>query len=100
MIKIKMPVSETRISMTMVVFDLLRSLIKRLLFRPTNIKVRMAEEEVEPERKQQQQQQQQQHDGFKFLKSEEEAKFSNSRDDTSFSNAQFNESTPHGFPGR
>ena len=58
----------------------------------------MAEEEVEPERKQQQQQQQ--HDGFKFLKSEEEAKFSNSRDDTSFSNAQFNESTPHGFPGR
>ena len=54
----------------------------------------MAEEEVEPERKQQQ------HDGFKFLKSEEEVNFSNSRDDTSFSNAQYNESTPHGFPGR
>ena len=95
-----MPVSETEISITMVVFHILRSLIKRLLFRPTNIKVRMAEEEVEPERKQQQQQQQQQHDGFKFLKSEEEAKFSNSHDDTSFSNAQFNESTPHGFPVR
>ena len=60
----------------------------------------MAEEEVEPERKQQQQQQQQQHDGFKFLKSEEEAKFSNSCDDTSFSNAQYNESAPHGLPGR
>ena len=96
-IKIEMPVSETKISMTMVVFDLLRSLIKRLLFRPTNIKVRMAEEEVEPERKQQQQQQ---HDGFKFLKSEDEAKFSNSHDDTSFSNVQYNESTPHGLPGR
>ena len=95
-----MPVSETKISMTMVVFDLLRSLIKRLIFRPTNIKVRMAEEEVEPERKQQQQQQQQQHDGFKFLKSEEEAKFSNSHDNTSFSSAQYNESTPHGLPGR
>ena len=102
MIKIKLPVSETKISITMVVFDILRSLIKRLLFRPTNIKVRMAEEEVEPERKQQQQQQQQQqqHNGFKFLKSEDEAKFSNSRDDTSFSNAQYNESTPHGLPGR
>ena len=94
MIKIKMPVSETKISITMVVFDILRSLIKHLLFRPTNIKVRMAEEEVEPERKQQQQQQQQQqHDGFKFLKSEDEAKFSNSRDDTSFFNVQYNE--PH-----
>ena len=93
-----MPVSETEISITMVVFHILRSLIKRLLFRPTNIKVRMAEEEVEPERKQQQQQQQ--HDGFKFLKSEEEAKFSNSCDDTSFSNAQYNESAPHGLPGR
>ena len=54
----------------------------------------MAEEEVEPERKQQQ------HDGFKFLKSEDEAKFSNSHDDTSFSNAQYNESAPHGLPGR
>ena len=83
----------------MVVFDFLRSLIKRLLFRLTDIKVRMAEEEVEPERKQQQQQQQQ-HDGFKFLKSEDEAKFSNSRDDTSLSNAQYNESTPHGLPDR